>query len=119
MIVFLLELWVLLTALARHIRRDVQFRALALLLVLLLAGGTLFYWQTEHWSLVDSLYFCVMTIATVGYGDVVPTKDVSKLFTIGYAVLGIGLFATFVGRLLMLTLQRHAATPPSPGEAEN
>lgn len=88
-------------------RSDVEFRALALLLALLLAGGTIFYWRLEAWSLVDSLYFCVMTIATVGYGDLAPTGDLSKLFTVGYAVLGIALFASFVGRLLMLALKRR------------
>lgn len=83
MIVFLLERCVLIMALARNIRRDLQFRGLAFLLIILLAAGTVFYWRTENWSLLDSLYVCVMTMATVGYGDVVPTKDVSKLFTIG------------------------------------
>lgn len=107
MIAFFLELWLLVTAVVKGVRNDSQFRALAFLLFPMLAGGTLFYWQVEGWSLVDSLYFCVMTIATIGYGDFVPTKDLSKLFTIGYAILGIALFASFVGRFLMLVLQRH------------
>ena len=35
----------------------------------------------EGWSVLDSIYFCVTTVATVGYGDVVPSRDASKLFT--------------------------------------
>jgi len=107
MIALVLEMFVLVSNIVRDVRRDSQFRSLALLLALLLASGSMFFWQVEGWSIVDSLYFCVMTVATVGYGDVVPTKDVSKLFTIGYAILGIAVFASFVGRMLMLAWQRH------------
>lgn len=107
MIAIFLEMCVLVISILRDVRRDAQFRSLALLLALLVAGGTLFYWQVEGWSIVDCLYFCVMTVATIGYGDVVPTRDVSKLFTIGYAILGIAVFASFVGRMLMLAWQRR------------
>jgi len=108
MIAFFIELSVLIARVGRDIRDDAQFRSLTFLLVVLLAAGTIFYWQVENWSFVDSLYFCVMTIATIGYGDFVPTKDISKIFTIGYAILGIALFASFVARMLLLTMQGRA-----------
>ena len=31
----------------------------------------------EGWNVVDSVYFAVVTISTVGYGDLVPTKNAS------------------------------------------
>jgi hypothetical protein len=77
-----------LTVLARLLRiihrswRDPEFRGLFFLL--LLFGGTLFYRQAEGWSLLDSLYFSVITLTTVGYGDLYPTTDASKVFTILY-----------------------------------
>ena len=68
----------------------------------------------EGWSLLDALYFCVMTMATVGYGDLAPGTPLSKAFTIGYAMLGVGLFAGFVGKLVVLAATRRPA-PVSPG----
>ncbi|WP_232829373.1 potassium channel family protein [Tropicimonas sp. IMCC34043] len=50
------------------------------------------YSRLEGWSAVDSLYFSAVTIATVGYGDLVPTTAAAKLFTVLYLVVGIGLF---------------------------
>ena len=88
-------------------RNDPEFRALAVLLVFMLIGGTLFFHQEQGWTLLDSLFFCVMTISTIGYGDLAPTMTISKIFTMAYAVLGIGLFATFVGKLVTLRMGRH------------
>ena len=46
---------------------------LALLLVMLFLGAVL-YSQTEHWSFLDGVYFCFVTFATIGFGDLVPNK---------------------------------------------
>jgi voltage-gated potassium channel Kch len=48
----------------------------------------------EGWSLLDSLYFSVVTIATVGYGDLAPRTTLGKIFTIGYIFVGIGIFVS-------------------------
>lgn len=62
-----------------------------LLICILLVTGTTAYHNLEDWSYVDSLYFTSMTITTVGYGDLVPTTDASKLFTIGFSFAGISI----------------------------
>ena len=42
------------------------------------------------------MYFSVMTVATVGYGDIHPTNPATKLFTMAYVFVGVGLaFYTF------------------------
>ncbi|MBI1176879.1 two pore domain potassium channel family protein [bacterium] len=123
MLSFFLSLILLGRTLRNGLRSDPEFRALAVLLALLLLAGTMFYWRVERWSVVDSLYFCVMTIATIGYGDLVPTTPLAKIFTIGLALLGIGMFATFVGKMVALMIQqrttlrhpRQAAAGSSPG----
>lgn len=60
-------------------------------LILLLASGTLFYSRVEGWSAFDSLYFTVVTITTVGYGDLHPTNVLSKSFTMFLLFMGVGL----------------------------
>lgn len=107
MISFLLSLVMLARSLWHGLVTDLEFRALAILLLSLLVGGTLFYWRAEGWSVLDSLYFCVMTIATIGYGDLAPSGPWSKVFTIAYAILGIGTFASFVAKLVALRLDLH------------
>ena len=63
------------------------------------AVGTVAYSLLEGWSLLDSLYFCVVTLATVGFGDLHPTTDAAKLFTVGYIVVGVGIIAGFLSEL--------------------
>jgi voltage-gated potassium channel len=68
---------------------------LTLSLLLTLTIGSGFYMLVEGWSVLDAVYFSVVTLATVGYGDLSPTTAPGKLFTIAYIVAGIGLLAGF------------------------
>jgi hypothetical protein len=58
----------------------------------LIGIATVFYWVVEGWSLLDSAYFSVVTMATVGHGDLAPKTAIGKIFTIGYIFAGIGIF---------------------------
>ena len=75
---------------------DPHFRALAYLVVVLLASGTVFYWRFEDWTVLDSLYFSVITLTTVGYGDLAPTSAPTKVFTIVYVLIGLGILVSFL-----------------------
>ena len=104
MIGFFLNIIKLLKAIWHAVKRDNDFRILLVLLLVLLASGTYFYWHVEGWSVVDALYFCFMTMSTIGYGDLVPTSPLSKIFTIVYSILTIGLFAAIVAKLVIVTV---------------
>jgi hypothetical protein len=71
------------------------YRYLLAAAVVVLGGGTVFYHFIEKWSWVNSWYFCVVTLATVGYGDLVPKTDFGKLFTTLYIIIGVGLVGAF------------------------
>jgi voltage-gated potassium channel len=88
---------------------DPKFRALLFNVVFMLAFGSIFYWRVEHWSLFDSLYFCVITLCTVGYGDFAPHTTLGRGFTIVYVLLGIGLIVGFVSYFADLTVARREA----------
>lgn len=60
-----------------------------LLVVIYFVIGCAFYMKQEGWSFVDSLYFSMVTMSTVGYGDLSPTTAGSKFFTILFVVFGI------------------------------
>jgi voltage-gated potassium channel len=55
------------------------------------AVGTLGYMLVEGLSWDEALYMTVITISTVGYGEVVPLSRVGRLFTLGLIVTGVGL----------------------------
>ena len=76
--------------------KDPEFRGLLFLVVILLTSGTFFYSQVEGWRVLDSLYFSVTTLATVGYGDFHPKTDIGKIFTMVYILLGVGALLGFV-----------------------
>ncbi|MBI2664721.1 two pore domain potassium channel family protein [Candidatus Woesearchaeota archaeon] len=66
----------------------------------LLVTGTAFYSATEGLSAVDAFYFAGATLTTLGYGDIVPTTDVSKVFTVFYALAGIGVIFYVFGKIV-------------------
>lgn len=71
--------------------RDRLLLVLVLLLCCLLAG-TAGYRLIEGWSWFDSLYMTVITIGTVGYGEVRTLSSAGRVFTIFLILGGIGLF---------------------------
>src|SRR5262249_48385426 len=75
--------------------QDPQVRASTFLLLLSLSIGTVTYQVLKGWGPIDALYFSVVTLATVGFGDLTPKTDAGKLFTITCIIVGIGSLASF------------------------
>ena len=98
MLGLLLQTYRLVRAVVLLVRRP-EGRALALLVVVQLVGGTVFHALNKGWSWLDSLYFSVTTLATVGLGDLAPATDAGKVFTIVFIFTGVGLLATFISML--------------------
>lgn len=79
-----------------------NFRLVGLVSAAVLALGSVFYVVVEKLSWLDAVYFCVITLTTIGYGDIVPRTDAGKFFTIFYVIVGVGIIATLVN----LTVKR-------------
>ena len=93
------------------VRMDLQkhaYKILAVAAVLLVAVGTAVFSWLEGWSTVDSLYFSVVTVTTVGYGDITPDTDGAKLFTVLYILAGISIIGTFLDTRLKFHAVKRA-----------
>ena len=88
--------------------KDSEFKGLVFLVCAILAAGTVVYHMLEGWRYIDSFYFSAMTLTTVGSGNFVPTHDATKIFTVVYVFLGVGIIIGFIN-----TLAKHARTEPS------
>jgi hypothetical protein len=89
-----------------------------LAVVVVLVVGVVFYRLTEDWSLADSLYFTVIALSTIGFGDLAPTTTFSRLFTVLYAIVGVGLIGTLVHLVVSNAQQAIKDKGPGPGAPE-
>ena len=82
--------------------KTVHFRLRAFLVLLLVAImiGSIGFAVSEDLPLADAFYLTMVTIATVGYGDVHPTTHVGKLLAITVTIMGV---ATFLGAITTAT----------------
>ncbi len=67
-------------------------RLLSFVALLTAIGTAGFYFIEEEWTLLESLYMTVITLATVGYQEVKPLSDGGRVFVILFVVMGMGLF---------------------------
>ena len=79
--------------------KDREYRELLITTFIVIALGSVTYHFLEEWSWVDSIYFSVVTLTTVGFGDFAPQTDEGKIFTIFYIILGIGIILSFINTL--------------------
>jgi len=67
-------------------------------------------------SIGDALWFAVVTIGTVGYGDVTPITPDGRLATSVLIVIAITLWAAITGMMTSLLIESRAADVGVPGQ---
>ena len=85
---------------------DAHIVALFSLNAMIVSIAMLVYSYLEGWGYLNALYYSVVTISTVGYGDLAPKTAAGKAFTIGFIVIGVGTFVAFVGALAEAMIRR-------------
>jgi voltage-gated potassium channel len=88
-------------------RRKIYFSVAAL--AALLVGGTLGYHFIEGWALFDGLYMTVITLATIGYGEVQPLSKAGRGFTMILIVFGVALFGFLLSILTQALIESELA----------
>ena len=84
-----------------------ELRGLSLFTALIVVLGALFYHKVEGWPFFNSLYFTVITLTTIGYGDFVPITPMGKMFTMIYVFLGLGVLAMFISTVAEYSMQEQ------------
>jgi voltage-gated potassium channel len=79
---------------------------ISILLFLLLVGfGCAGYMVIEGWNFMDALYMTVITLATVGYGEVHSVGSVGRIFTLALIILGGGFFVYAAGNIIQFLVE--------------
>jgi voltage-gated potassium channel len=91
--------------------RDPETKALPFVAAALVLTGTIFYWRFEDWTIIEALYFSVVTLTTVGYGDLHPTSAGTEIFTIFYILTGIGVFVALLASIAQQYIAQKGEGP--------
>lgn len=77
------------------------------LIVIVLVTGTVGYIILEGWSPLEALYVTVITITTVGYGDVTPESSFGRIFSIGFTLLAISVAGYALSTLAAIVFENQ------------
>jgi voltage-gated potassium channel len=90
---------------------NISTRVIIVLLGVVVVTGTVFFRWAEGWSWIDSYFFTVVTLSTVGYGNLVPVTVIGKIGTTVFIFSGLGIFALAIqqfGHFAFLQRRRKA-----------
>lgn len=77
-------------------------------LIVLIGGGTFGYAIIEGWGAFEALYMTVITLATVGYGEVHTLSHEGQIFTIFLIISGVGTIAYTISSLIQFLVEGHS-----------
>ncbi len=89
----------------RRIQKELIAGVIALGFVFIV--GTLWYSLVEGWSWEDAAYMTVITLATVGFGEIHPLGNRGRLFTISLILMGVVSIGYIVNRFTEALIQGY------------
>jgi hypothetical protein len=88
--------------------RDPATRGIGIVALGIILVATVFFSIVEGWGPLDALYFSVISLATVGYGDFTPTSALGKIGAIVMVAFGVGIIAVFFAGIASRASERAA-----------
>ncbi len=89
----------------RHSSNTRTFIQMIILLFLVMGTGTLGYMLIEKWNLLEAFYMTLITITTVGFGEVHYLTPTGKIFTSLLIFVGVGFFLYVTGNLVQFLVE--------------
>ena len=84
-----------------------RLKILLIIFCALMVFGTFGFSLIEGRSIVDSAYFVIVTMATVGYGDVHPVTTAGKIFAAALIIMGVGTFLGVIANITEIMLAKR------------
>jgi voltage-gated potassium channel len=84
-----------------------QFMLGLCIMCVVFVSGLCVFLFIEGWTFVDSFYMMVITLSTVGFGEVQPLSERARLLTSAIIILGVGNFAYIVGSFSRMLVDGH------------
>ena len=78
-------------------------------IVIMIFMGSVVVGRNEGWTVVDSIYWCISTGTSVGYGDFAPKTDEMRWFSIFFIPLSVGIISAALGRVANGFVEREIA----------
>lgn len=91
----------------RDVWSDIRVRGLLLFAFSMIGLATVTFWLLEGWTLLDAAFFSVVTISTVGYGELVPQTVAGKIFAMFYILVGLGVFVAAASAVAEALMRRR------------
>ena len=76
-------------------------------IVAMTALGSFVVGYSEGWDWVDSLYWCIITGTTVGFGDLTPKNENMKWFSVVFIPLSVGVISASLGRIANIFVEKE------------
>ncbi len=84
-----------------------RLKILLIVFISLIIAGTIGFMAIEGRTFIDAAYFVIVTVATVGYGDIHPITPAGKLFTMVLIITGVGIFLGVIANVTEIMLARR------------
>lgn len=98
------------TLVLQHVKPSHLVQMTVLALIMLTTAGAGFYWlepNVENYA--DGVWLAFTTIATVGYGDIVPSTPAAKIFAVFIVLLGYAMFSIVTANIAALFVEEDEA----------
>ncbi|KAJ1650645.1 Potassium channel [Dispira simplex] len=94
----------------RHCGSGLTDRQRVLFLIIImffswLVVGVLLFALLERWDVVTALYFSLITVSSIGFGDYILTRNLSRAFLFPYGIIGIILFGSTINAIHTVVIE--------------
>lgn len=91
------------TLVLQHMQPSHLMQVIVLAIIMLSTAGAGFYWlEPKVQNYADGVWLAFTTVATVGYGDIVPSTPASKIFAVFIVLLGYAMFSIVTANIAAL-----------------